>query len=587
MTKGPGADNTGALPTASDPSPCAYERNTSRAARTLLARACPRAAPTRPCAPARGDRVTSPGRPSRAPACPSVGGGRGGRRPVAPDSPTSPTLTSSLTCPPASPAAPSGAAGGAGGAALGTSTSYAASAGHKGFPEGWQPPGQPPPVLAVQLGTGDGGRSWEVVRPKRHKVDRTDPAAVQDARDDRRAENFAIRRGLRKVWRTDRVTGCGCSGARPDGEVVVRYTPASADKGPVTGFGGLLVCGNVWLCVVCSAKVAAHRSAKIERALKAAVANGGWAVLITLTVRHRLSIPLLALLRDGVQAGWRAIGKDRGVSDARKALGVIGMVRSIEITHGTAHGWHPHAHVIVVTSGRPDTAALDALGATMFRAWSAAVVRHGLPAPLLDNGGLDVSHLGSHVREGSLASLAAWAAYAAKGLAGEALFGAVKEANGRNRSIRELMRDAAIGTRWISNDGQVATTTDDTAVRLLREYEDASKAVKQITGIRELERALGLDEDTAEDEEVAGQEAGGEDVAVIAGGYWDTLVEPVAADLAAAGERYGPDGIRRWLDRNGVPWTMPTGAARTWQTIGDERERDTARILASAGTGGR
>lgn len=530
--------------------------------------------------------MTSPGRPSRAPACPLVGEGRGGRRPVAPDSPTSPTLTSSLTCPPASPAAPAGAAGGAGGAALGTSTGYAATAGHTGFPEGWQPPGPPPPVLSVQLATGGGGRSWEVIRPKRHKVDRTDPAAVQDARDDRRAENFAMRRGMRKVWRTDRVTGCGCSGARPDGEVVVRYTPAGADTGPVTGFSGLIVCGNVWLCPVCSQKVAAHRSAKIERALKAAVAGGGWAVLITLTIRHRLGIPLAVLLRDGVQAGWRAIGKDRAVRQARDALGVLGIVRSIEITHGTAHGWHPHVHAIVVTSGRPDTSALDALGTVMFRAWSNAVTRHGLPAPIADSGGLDVSHLGSHVREVSLSSLTAWANYAAKGLAGEALFGAVKEANGRNRSVRELMRDASIGTRWASNDGHLMTTTDATAVGLLREYEESTKAVKQLTGICELERALGLDEDTAEDDEVAAQEAGGEDVAVIAGGYWDQLVEPVAADLAAAGERYGPDGIRRWLDRNGVPWTMPTGAARTWQTIGDQRERDTARILASAATGG-
>ena len=409
---------------------------------------------------------------------------------------------------------------------------------------------------------------------------------MQDARDDRRAESFAIRRGLRKVWRTDRVTGCGKAGARPDGEVAVRYTPAGPDTGPVTGFAGLLVCGNVWLCVVCSAKVAAHRAAKIERALKAAVAGGGWAVLITLTVRHRLTMPLLTLLRDGVQAGWRAIGKDRGVRQARDELGVIGMVRSIEITHGTEHGWHPHAHVIVVTAGRPDPAALDALGAKMFRAWAAAIVANGLPAPLMESGGLDVSHLGAHVREGSLASLTAWAAYAAKGLAGEALFGAVKDANGRNRSVRELMRDAAIGTRWASSDGQVAHTIDGTAARLLREYEEASRAVKQLTGLRELERALGLDEDTAEDEEVAAEEAGGVDVAIIAGGYWDELVEPVAADLAAAGERHGPDGIRRWLDRNGVPWTMPTGHARTWQLIDAQRERDTARILASAGVQG-
>ncbi|MCD2191651.1 protein rep [Actinomycetospora soli] len=436
----------------------------------------------------------------------------------------------------------------------------------------------------MHLASADAGRTWHVAPRARVQVDRTDPVAVQDARDDHRTERYAIRRGLRRVWRNDRVTGCGRAGARPDGEVVVRYSPATAATGPVTGFSGLLTCGNVWLCPECSGKVSAHRAARIERALTTAVDRGGWAVLITLTTRHRLGIPLGVLLSDGVQAGWRAVGKSRAVRETRKRLGVLGIVRAVEITHGP-NGWHPHVHALVVFAGRPPRSALDALGAAMFRAWSAAIAREGLPAPIADSGGLDVSHLGTRMREGTLASLSAWAAYAAKGITGEAIMGAVKDAKGRNRSIRELMRDGVLGTRWESSDGRAAVTTDDTAVELLREYEIATKAVKQLTGVTELERALGLDEDTATDEEIAAAEAGGEDVAVIAGGYWDTLVEPVAADLAAAGERFGPDGIRRWLTRRGVPWTWPTGSARTWETIREDRDQDTARILAAAGVG--
>ena len=65
------------------------------------------------------------------------------------------------------------------------------------------------------------------------KLDRTDPVAVQRARTDSRSERHKLRRGLRKVWRTERVVGCGLSGARPDREVVVRWSPE--DGGVIQG----------------------------------------------------------------------------------------------------------------------------------------------------------------------------------------------------------------------------------------------------------------------------------------------------------------------------------------------------------------
>ena len=46
-----------------------------------------------------------------------------------------------------------------------------------------------------------------------------------------------------------------------------------------------------------------------------------------------------------------------------------------------------------------------------------------------------------------------------------------------------------IGTRWASDDGRVATTVDETARALLLEYERATKAVKALTGVAELEAA--------------------------------------------------------------------------------------------------
>lgn len=450
-------------------------------------------------------------------------------------------------------------------AGLGTSTLYASQRPPRDLIGAAQ--GTCEGIERVELHRRDGTR-WEAIRPRRCKVDRTDPGAVQDARDDSRAERHDLRRALRKVWRTDRVTACGKAGARPGGEVVVRHTPAGPGTGPMVGFSGLMACGNVWLCPECAGKVAARRAARVERALRVAVERGGWAVLITFTLRHHDRHPLAALV-DGLRKGWRAVRSGAVAQRERRELGVIGVVRSIEITHGV-NGWHPHVHALVVFDGQPTPAQMDALARSMFGRWTRAIVRAGLPAPLAEQHGLDVTHLGASTPEGTYASIAAWARYAVKGITGETVLGVVKDAKGTNRSVRELMRDAVIGTRWASDDGRTVVTLDDTVRGLLLEYEAVTKRVKHLTGTAELEKVLGLDVDEATDEEVAAEEADGDDVALIARGYWDDVVEPLSADLAAAGERYGPDGIRRWLDRHHVPWTVPVpGAGRTWASIAE------------------
>jgi hypothetical protein len=46
-------------------------------------------------------------------------------------------------------------------------------------------------------------------------------------------------------------------------------------------YGGLMVCGSVWLCPLCAAKIAERRRIELEQAITRCIANGGTVYLAT------------------------------------------------------------------------------------------------------------------------------------------------------------------------------------------------------------------------------------------------------------------------------------------------------------------
>ncbi|OLM28472.1 hypothetical protein Ae717Ps2_6368 [Pseudonocardia sp. Ae717_Ps2] len=125
-------------------------------------------------------------------------------------------------------------------------------------------------------------QSWLTLRETLPKLDRTDPIAVQDRRSDRRAERWAIRKGLRQVAQ-GRTASCGLPGGRPDGSVVLRVTDATGTPaqgstgatGRVAGFSGLWSCGSVWMCPECSVKIAASARRRSGRSWATTSAPAG------------------------------------------------------------------------------------------------------------------------------------------------------------------------------------------------------------------------------------------------------------------------------------------------------------------------
>jgi len=152
---------------------------------------------------------------------------------------------------------------------------------------------------------------------------------------------------------------------------------------------GTETCSSVWACPTCSWRIRAHRGVELselvriirettpqtETGLESRAGTGG--LMLTLTLRHCWSDDLTDLRRMLTRSWSRFI---RGAPFARfkRAAGLIGFVRSVEVTHGK-RGWHPHLHAMIVGDpgwNRRRYAGMD-VETWMRRRWLAAVRAEG------------------------------------------------------------------------------------------------------------------------------------------------------------------------------------------------------------------
>jgi hypothetical protein len=200
---------------------------------------------------------------------------------------------------------------------------------------------------------------------------------------------WAARRTLWEVSKDRTCRGCGRTAMDPDTGVILARTA----EGKAVALG-LLKCGKLWLCPVCSAKIRNKRAEEISRAAVEWIGQGGTVVFVTFTARHAASHGLESLMgaMQGTRPGRRPCGKGactpgrpcgKGDCDtlvSRKAgayqrlisgaawagdkrrklnpegirglVGFIGMIRATEVTVSQSNGWHPHLHCLVFLGGR-------------------------------------------------------------------------------------------------------------------------------------------------------------------------------------------------------------------------------------------
>lgn len=144
-------------------------------------------------------------------------------------------------------------------------------------------------------------------------------------------------------------------------------------------YGDLATCGSVWACPLCAAKIQARRRPELEKLVEWAYAQGYQVQMVTFTFPH-YGFQRLAQLIPNQREAFKTMRGGYSWDKLKKGYGFVGMVRSLEVTHG-ANGWHPHTHELWITKDLTE-ARRGHFQAEVIKHWRNACMKAGL---LLDD----------------------------------------------------------------------------------------------------------------------------------------------------------------------------------------------------------
>lgn len=182
------------------------------------------------------------------------------------------------------------------------------------------------------------------------------------SRSDTLLNRFALQATARSILPRERVATClrrpipaqsyGSVSALGDRRLVGRRGVVDVLYAPVAGqahYGGLQVCGSVWLCPVCAAKISEKRRLELSAAVSSWLISDELlprrTILVTLTLQHKLGNNLSVVL-DWLKTARKGLVSGRWSREFATAYGLVGSVRALEITYGR-NGWHPHMHILM------------------------------------------------------------------------------------------------------------------------------------------------------------------------------------------------------------------------------------------------
>jgi hypothetical protein len=151
-------------------------------------------------------------------------------------------------------------------------------------------------------------------------------------------------------------------------------------------FGNVMTCKNIWACPICSAIVAERRGSEVREACEIARSRGLKITMITLTTRHGIDDKLTNLI-DGLAGAFRSFTSHRTFKKYREGFGVVGFIKSTEVTYSDSNCWHPHFHIIMFSKmSLPSAFAWTTLQGKQFvgslpQIWMTCCENAGLPIP--------------------------------------------------------------------------------------------------------------------------------------------------------------------------------------------------------------
>lgn len=351
------------------------------------------------------------------------------------------------------------------------------------------------------------------------------------------AERYALLSTARSVLSGSRVVNCLRS-RLPAARVGLHR---SKEFGHVF-YSGLQICGLVWPCPVCAAKISERRRCEVQSAHDQHKSAGGFFSFVGRTVPHTSAKPLAELLAQFAAA----TGRYRGLRAYKRIMakyGVIGRINAHEMTV-TFNGWHWHTHEIYFHDQNAPAIAgnmhwLKDFHAELYPLWRDSAVAVGLDEPSFAHG--------LHVQNGDFV-----AAYIAKW--GMEPLGAWTEAH---ELTRQHIKKSRSGLSPFDLLRQYRATGLLFYAELFREYAVCMKGEQQLRWSSGLKKRFGIGE--VSDEELAAEKLTPADcLGFLADEDWSYIVlnryEAYILILARSG---GFSAVEEFLDRSFYADTSP------------------------------
>lgn len=290
-------------------------------------------------------------------------------------------------------------------------------------------------------------------------------------------------------------------------------------------YKGLVTCGNVWVCPICSAKIQERRRQEVEQAITWAKEQGRAGYVASFTFPHRIDEPLKQLLKLQ-RAALAHMRSSKGYRSLMERCKHIGRIRSLEVTHGQ-NGWHPHTHELLFLDPEVPPAWLREELAAL---WLKSCTKVGLFRPDRDKEE-DFLRYSVDVRAGDEGT----ADYLAK-MDDQRQWGLSHELT--KSSSKQGKRAGVHPFKLAENSA---------TVDLFLEYVDAMKGQRQLIWSRGLKDAVGVHEKT--DDEIAREEVAkvADQIPVSAEAWEVVLGNDARWELLNAAEQGGAPGVAEFL----------------------------------------
>ena len=284
-------------------------------------------------------------------------------------------------------------------------------------------------------------------------------------------------------------------------------------------YSGIVSCGSVWTCPVCSSKITEARREELSLALSS---SGLIPVMVTVTLQHERN-DKLAILLEALNDSLRKLKSGRWWKSFRSKYKVIAHVSSLEFTFSKHHGWHPHKHWLLFLDCKESEIDEQAIQKELTKQYKKHLEKHGRYAS---------EFYGIDVRVGDKQA----GAYVSKwGMSEEMTKSNIKVGANESYSPFQLVELASNGEKF--------------AELAFLEYARATFGKRQLVYSRGGREALGLGEEKTDAELVEVEEKEDEIIISLSREVWNVILRnTLQAEILYLAESGGAPAVKEFIN---------------------------------------